>query len=198
MRLLSQNSQFIFNLPSDFITQEVSERHRPILEKNYIQYENVIDYVNSTIKSIDFPSISIPTVQQNLIRGKVRQYKPAINSNDIVNRTLNVNFASVDAHLNYFILHNIVFNHYLDTNNLYLKPFMVTALDIKRDGIYNIIFKEVILTNMSDLRFDYSQQKVSSPEFTLSFSFNFYNIDFLLDNSKVLELNEVPQIIQKI
>ena len=63
-----------------------------------------------------------------------------------------------------------------------------------------IIFKLLIfiLHKLSEIKFDYSQQKISSKEFTMTFSFNFYKIEFLMDNSKVLELAEVPTIIQKI
>jgi len=81
---------------------------------------------------------------------------------------------------------------------LYLNPFTITAVDIHRDGIYRIIFKEIILKNLSDNKFDYAQQKISSKEFTMTFHFNFYEVEFLLDRSKVLELGTVPQIIQKI
>ena len=52
MRLSSQGSQFVFNLPSDFLKPEVLATYTPILEKNWVQYENVIDYINSTIKSV--------------------------------------------------------------------------------------------------------------------------------------------------
>ena len=57
MRLSSQGSQFIFNLPSDFLKPEVLNTYTPILEKNWVQYDNVIDYINSTIKSVNFPGI---------------------------------------------------------------------------------------------------------------------------------------------
>ena len=50
MRLSSQGSQFIFNLPSDFLPTEIVNTYKPVLEKNWVQYESVIDYINSTIK----------------------------------------------------------------------------------------------------------------------------------------------------
>ena len=37
MRLSSQGSQFIFNLPGDFLPAEIIETYTPILEKNWIQ-----------------------------------------------------------------------------------------------------------------------------------------------------------------
>ena len=52
MRLSSQSSQFIFNLPSDFLRTETINTYQPILEKNWVQYDNVIDYLNSTINGV--------------------------------------------------------------------------------------------------------------------------------------------------
>jgi hypothetical protein len=198
MRLNSQSSQFVFNLPANFVPAEILQSYTPILEKNWIQYENVIDYLNSTIKSANFPGITFELPKQNLLRGKERMYKPATNVQDIVGHDITINFASVDADINYWIVFDIVTKHYLDVDNLYLNPITITAVDIHRDGIYTIIFKEVILKSLSDNKFDYAQQKVNSKEFTLTFHFNFYEVEFLLDRSKVLELGTIPTIIQKI
>ena len=198
MRLNSQGSQFIFNLPSDFLPSEIIATYQPILEKNWVQYENVIDYLNSTIKSVSFPGITIDTPSQTRIRGKQVTYKPAKNVQDIVGHELTVKFASVDSDLNYWLMFDIFTKHYLDVENLYVNPFTITALDIHRDGIYVIKFFQIILKNLSSNNFDYAQQKVSAKDFELTFSFNFYDIEFLLNQSKVLELGVVPQIIQKI
>lgn len=135
---------------------------------------------------------------QYLVRGKERMYKPAKNIQDIVGHDLSVTFASVDADINYWIIFDIISKHYLDTDNLYVNPFTITAVDIHRDGIYRISFREIILKGLSENTFDYSQQKVSSKTFTMNFHYNFYDIEFLLDKSKVLELGTIPTIIQKI
>lgn len=198
MRLNSQSSQFVFNMPSDFLPPEIIASYQPILEKNWIQYENVLDYLNSTIKGVDFPGIRFDTPEQNLIRGKTRAYKPAQNVQDIAGHDLNITFASVDSHLNYWLMYDILIKHYLDVYNLYVNPFTITALDIHRDAIYTIKFFEIIVKNLSDQRFDYAQQQVNNMDFTVTISFNFYDIEYLLDESKVLELGMVPQIIQRI
>lgn len=198
MRLNSQGSQFIFNLPSDFLPSEIIATYQPILEKNWVQYENVIDYLNSTIKSVNFPGITIETPTQTIMRGKQIAYKPSRNVQDIVGHELQIKFASVDSDLNYWLMFDIVTKHYLDVEHLFLNPFTITALDIHRDGIYVIKFFQIILKSLGGNNFDYAQQKVSAKEFELTFSFNFYDIEFLLNKSKVLELGVVPQIIQKI
>jgi hypothetical protein len=104
----------------------------------------------------------------------------------------------VDADLNYWLIFDIINKHYLDVENQFLDPFTITCVDIHRDAIYVIKFYEIILKSLSENMFDYSSQKVNTKEFTLTFSFNFYDIEFLLNQTKVLELGEVPTIIQKI
>ena len=199
MRLNSQASQFVFNLPSDFIPQEIINTYQPILEKNWIQYGNVLDYLNSTIKTVSFPGLSITTPEQKLVRGKVRAYKPATNVQDIVtSHEFTVTFRSVDADLNYWLAYDIFTKHYLDVVNLYINPFIITATDIWRDAIYRIQFREIIAMSLGEINFDYSAQKTNAKEFTITFKFNFVDIEFLLNESKVLEIATLPQIIQKI
>ena len=197
MRLSSQASQFIFNLPQSFLKAEIIDTYTPILEKNWVQYENVIDYLNSTIKGVNFPGISFELVKRIETRGKERYLKPAKNIQDIpTTHDLTVTFRSVDSDLNYWLMFDIMSKHYLDVDNAFLEPFTITCVDIHRDAIYVIRFYEIILKALSDNTFNYSQQKVNAKEFTITFHFNFYDIEFLLNQSKVLELGNVPQIIQ--
>ena len=199
MRLSSQGSQFVFNLPQDFVPQEILNSYTPLLEKNWIQYENVLDYLNSTIKSINLPGISFDTPQQMLIRGKVRKFKPSTNVQDILTtHEATINFRSVDSDLNYWILFDIIIKHYLNTDTNFLNPFSISVVDIHRDAIYTIHLKEIIIKSFSDLQFDYSQQKINSKEFTMTLHFNFYDIEFNLNKSKLLELGDVPTIVQKL
>ena len=199
MRLNSQASQFVFNLPADFLPTEILETYTPILEKNWIQYENIIDYINSTIKSVNFPGLNFDMPKQIMMRGKERQFKPSRNNQDIITtRDLTITFRSVDSDLNYWLLFDIINKHYLDTENQFVHPFTITCVDIHRDAIYVIRFYEIVLKSLSDNTFNYSQQKVNPKDFTIGFHFNFYDIEFLLDKSKVLELGALPSIIQRL
>jgi len=199
MRLSTQNSAFIFQLPSDFIPQEIIRTYQPILEKNWVQYDNVLDYLNSTIKSVDFPGISFKIEEQIMIRGKKRNFKPSINVQDILTtRELSIVFRSVDSDLNYMLLYDIISKHYLDVENLHVNPFTIQTLDIHRDVIYTVKFFEMIVKTITNKVFDYSQQKLQDKEFTMTVNFNFIDVEFNLNQSKVLELGEVPTIVQVI
>ena len=89
----------------------------------------------------------------------------------------------------------MITKHYLDLENSFLNPFTLTCVDIHRDAIYVIRFYEIILKSLSDNTFNYSQQKVTSKDFTMSFNYNFYDIEFLFSKEKILEDITVPTII---
>ena len=200
MRISTQGSQFVFNLPSDLVPKSIVERYIPMLEKNWIQYENVLDYINSTIKEVSFPGLGLSLPDQTLMRGKKRNYKPVTNINDIATtRELTITFRRVDSDLNYWIMYDLFTNVYLNTSEVFSNPFQIIALDIHRDAIYNINFREIILSNLSEIIFSYNQQSFNEQTFTLAFNYNFFDIEFILNQDKILELNEgeLPQIKQK-
>ena len=64
MRISSQNNQFLFNFPTDFIAKEVDDRLKRYMEKNWIPYTDPMAYINSTIKEIVFPAISYEGSEQ--------------------------------------------------------------------------------------------------------------------------------------
>ena len=117
-----------------------------------------------------------------------KQFQDIITSHEIT-----VTFRSVDSDLNYWLMFDLITKHYLDLENSFLSPFTLTCLDIHRDAIYAIRFYEIIIKSLSEINFNYSQQKIASKEFTMSFHFNFYDIDFLQNKRKILEDDGVRQ-----
>lgn len=200
MRVNTTSSNFVFQFPTDIIHESIVERYTPLLEKNWVQYENVIDYINSTIKEVSFPGLALDTPTQTLMRGKQRNYKPVTNINDIAStRELTITFRRVDSDINYWIIYDMFTNNYLDVENTFAEPFQLIALDIFRDAIYTVNFKEIILTNLSEIIFAYNQQTFNEQLFTMTFNYNFLDIDFMLNQDKILRLSDdqIPEIIQR-
>ena len=75
----------------------------------------------------------------------------------------------------------------------------MTAVDIYRDAIYRVDFREIILNNISEITFGYNQQTFQEQTFTLTITFNFYDVHFILNDEKVLSLSdgELPVIKQR-
>lgn len=176
MILNSQNNQFIFNLPVELLSKKLSDKFSLLLEKNFIPYSNVLNYINSTIKEISFPSLTLDTKEQVLKRGKVVKWKDSKSVYDLFSNTVDITFRSVDSHLNYFILLEIIINYYLDTKNKQIPQMELLVTDKYGDVIYTIIFEEVLINSLSELRLGYSMFDISEKTFSLSFTYNFIRI----------------------
>ena len=188
MRISSQNNQFIFNLPQDLLTVELDKQFQLLIEKNYIPYQNVIDYINSTIKDIVFPSLSYGTTEQHIYHGKKILYREAGNVMDKFGGELDITFRSVDSNLNYFILLQILNNFYLNKKT-HIDILYFKILDKDGDVLYTVVFKEVIFKSLSELRLSYNASEFSERTFTVNFSYNFIDViwelgEDYLDNSK--------------
>lgn len=193
MRLSSLSSGFVFNLPTDFIPQKLVADYSLMLEKLWVQYENVTDYLSSTIKEINVPGLSISTPVQKIKRGKEIHYKPAQNVNDIMTQEFTVTFRSVDSDINYWLMYEIFLEHYKDTKNLFIHPFIITAVDINRNAIYEIQMRELIMESLSEMTFQYHGQKIQEKLFTVTFTFNWIELEFLLTRRNPFDDDRTPR-----
>jgi hypothetical protein len=186
MNLSSLSSQFVFNLPPDFVSQKVKEKYKKMLRKNHIPYDDVLDYLNSTITEVVFPSMSYITPEQTMYHGKQIQWKGAQNVYDTFVRELDIVFDSVNSHLNYFILVDILVEEYLDTDNNYSPDLSVTILDKHGDAIYDVLFRSVNIKSLSETRLNFSDQVVDQKTFTMSFIYNYIDIKYNLDGEDII------------
>jgi len=186
MNLSSLSSQFIFNLPPDFVTPAIRAKYKKMLRKNHIPYDDVLDYLNSTITEVVFPSMSYITPEQTMYHGKQIQWKGAQNVYDTFVRELDITFDSVNSHLNYFILVDILVEEYLDTDKNYSPDLSITILDKHGDAIFDVKFRSVNIKSLSETRLNFSDQIVDQKNFTLSFIYNYLDINYKLDGNDII------------
>jgi hypothetical protein len=182
MRLSSQNNQFQFNFPNDFVNKRIHQQFEKLMIKNFIPYDSVLDYVNSTIRELSFPSSTFNTVEQLKKYGKKIQHKEAGNAFDKFNSELDITFRSVDSWLNYFIILQIMYDFYLDNTKQNIPLIILEILDKSGDLIYTVLFKEVIFKSISEIRFNYNSQEISDQTFNISFTYNYIDILWELDD----------------
>ena len=180
MRISSQNNQFIFNFPTDFISEDVENRLMRYMDKNFIPYIKPLDYISSTIQEIVFPGIQYQGSEQIHKFGKKIEYKPAQNIFDTFTPELDITLRSVDSHTNYFMLHQILSEYYNNTRKYYFPWLDVSILDKDGDIIYVVKFKSVTLKSLSENRLAYQVQDISQQTFSMTFHFNFVDIDWEL------------------
>lgn len=177
MRSKSQNNQFLFNLPQGFVDEELEKKFQTLMEKNFVPYANIIDYISSTIKNIVFPSVSYDTVKQINKHGKQSRFREAGNVMDKFQGELDVIFKSVDSHLNYFIMLELSTSYYLKGEN-FLPELTIQILDKDGDIIYTVILTEVIVLSLSELQLSYNSSNFSEQTFSFQISYNRIRIEW--------------------
>lgn len=176
MRLSSQNNQFIFNLPTDLLSEQLEAEYQKIIDKNFVQYLTPIDFINSTIIGITFPAMSFENAEQILKRGKKIGWKDARNVRDNFTSELDITMRSVDSQINYFMMMRSFVFYSEDTKNHYLSDFALKVIDYNGDLIYTVIFREVLLKSLSELRLEYNSNDFQHKTFTMTFRYNFLDI----------------------
>lgn len=185
MRINSQNNQFIFNLPQGAITKEVEDKFQKVLDKNFVPYNDVMDYLNSTIKGIIFPGLSFDKVIQQKFHGKTKKFREAGNIMDKFQNEIDITFRSVDSNMNYFILMEICSRHYLDDNPNFLTGFSIEILDKDGDLLYTIKFDEMLISSLSEMPLSYNATEFVEHTFNLQLSYNYINMVWNIDEDNI-------------
>jgi hypothetical protein len=193
MRLNSTNNKFVFNFPVDFIEDWLYDDLQNLMDKNFIPYETVLEYLNSTIKEIVFPGQSFDTVEQTLKRGKKVAFKSTKNIYDTFTNEIDITFRSVDSNMNYFILSQLLTEFYLNNDKHDGGDFSLDILDHHGDKIYTIMFQEILLKSISENRMGYQMFDISEKTFSITFRYNWLKIVYELPkDSKSKEITDIP------
>lgn len=183
MRLTSQNNQFVFSFPRDLLSKKVMDMYRTFIDRSHVQYDDVLEYLNSTIKSINFPGINLEPKTQTRIRGKKIQYKGSENIHDLIGGEITITLKSVDSHTNYFMLQQIFAEYYNNTRKYYMPWISLYILDKDGDYLYTVVFRSVLLKSLSEIRLMYQAQDMTEQTFSITFKFNFIDIYWDLSES---------------
>lgn len=189
--LVTLSNQFHFNLPSDFVPEELEERYLDLLGAKRMLYPRVIDFINSTIQTCSFPSINFPVVSnpQNL-RRKMIKWKTVGSIYDLFDDTVTVTFLNVDSNLNFLMLLDILTNHYVNVDKAYDQPIIITFVDENKNALYHVQFRDVIWTGLSDNIFAFNDQTISTKTFTATFTYNFIDFQYVKDKVDLISNNK--------
>jgi hypothetical protein len=188
--LITLNNQFLFNLPVDFVPETHEERYLKLLGSKRKLFATVKDYIDSNIQSITFPNISFPTVSNpQLLKRKQIKYKTVGNLYDLFDDTITVTFLNVDSNINYIIMLDLLKTHYFNVDKPYDSSIMITVLDENRSGLYNIQYRDVMWTGLSDNMFAFNDATVQQKTFTATFTYNFIDFEYVADKIDIISDN---------
>lgn len=179
MLLNPKLNSFYFNFPKGFFSDRVTKKYEKYIEKQPIPFDNVSQYVNSTIQAIGIPGLSIDSVEQIRPLGKRVNYKSATPVQDLFTQEFTIGFRNVDGFINYFIMMDTIVD-FLNFGNpeLFISDLPVRIMDSEGNVVVSITFQEVIFTSFSNIDLNFTNNSPQFMSFTLGFKCNYIDIRF--------------------
>ena len=181
----SQNNGFSLKLPKTFVPKEIEEKYYEILQRLPTPYKTALDYLNSTIQSITFPSISMDNVQQTYKYGKEIDRKSSQVFDDLFDKELTITFKSTDGYLNYWIIYDIICN-YIDwsIDSQYLGDLNISNINYDGYMYAVIVMKQIIFESLSSNEWNFTETTPSLKNFDLTLKYNRISIETIPNKFK--------------
>lgn len=186
MNISTLSNSFHYNLPLDFIPSSFEERYMKMLKNQRKTYITALDYLNSSIIDITWPSLTIPTSKQIMKYGKETYWKGAQNIYDLFDKTCTITFNNVDSNLNYIMIMECLINNYLNVQKPYDSNLVMTLIDQNRKALYFAQYRSVIFTGQDANKLAYNDQQISNKTFTINFTYNYFDIEFVADKIDII------------
>lgn len=175
----SSPDNFIFSFPTGFVPKDLEDKWLIHLKNYRKPFTSVLDYINSNIQEVLLPGINVPTVVQKQMYGKEMNFRGSKSPYDITSREFSINLKNTDFNIFYFILEDILYYHYIKNNVPFIVDFTIIVLDNYRREILKIVLKQILLTGLSDIKFAYQDKSVEEIPITLSFLYNYKDIEYI-------------------
>jgi hypothetical protein len=192
MILNAKNNQFVFRFPKGFIYPDLEKKYDFYLKRLPTPFESILDYVNHTVQSITFPSVSADVVEQWVgrrtqvdernVTKNPQIWRQSVDLDRVIPKEFTVNLKAADGYLNYWVLYE-TFRQYLRVSNDqdYFPDMNVMYLDREGYQMLTVDFRQPLMTGISEVEMNYSSTAMEFRTFGITFKYNWFDININLD-----------------
>ena len=178
MILNARQNGFCFVFPKGFIYPEVVQKYEGYIKRMPIPYDTINDFINSTIQSINFPTLrTVDTAEQIRPGGFKQTYKSSTTLQNLIQRDFTVSFKLGEGFINYWVIYeNMV--KFLDFQNpeQYLPDFRLLLLDNEGVVMASVLLQQPVITSLSEIQLNYSSTTPQFQTFSVGFHCNYVNV----------------------
>lgn len=177
MFLPAKNDQFHFKFPKAFFPGEISKKYEKLLTRMPTPIEEFSEFINHTIQSVTFPSLTQQPVQQIGRIGKQRDFRASTPPPDLITRQMTVSFYNVEGFINYWAMYEIFDYYYkFDNPKTHFDQIVFRTIDWSEYVIATITLKEILFTDIGEIPFSYGDITPDFATFDCTFVFNDFDI----------------------
>lgn len=185
--LSGKNNNFRFHFPKVFVPDDIEEKYNPILKRMPgIMCENVIDFVNMQIKSVELqvnPQEYEPIIQVDSGTPYGRASRSDAYPDFLWRKEMTITFELDHAYIIWCIMCDLFMYYYQRKEKYIPKPPGMEILDCNHKVLYRITFSDLLFTGVSGLEFDFSSNTIDQKILTTRWLANKINFD--LEPSRV-------------
>jgi hypothetical protein len=184
MILNALNNQFVVRFPKNFFYPEVHENWAPVVKRLKLPYENLEDFMNASVQSLDFPAIDLPTVEQGQQQFKIA-YRPGKELEPLFDKNLTLTFKLSEGFITYWILQEQIelFVKVFQVKKPWWDPMYVSFIDHHGFELVAFSFQKIIPTNLSQFTISYATTAAEFNTFTLNLRYNRFRIQRRLNDA---------------
>jgi len=184
MLLNALSNQFIIRFNKSFFYPEIHERWTPIIKRLKLPYENIEDFINAAIQSLNFPAIDLPMVEQGQQHFKIA-YRPGKELEPLFDKNLTLTFKLSEGFITYWILFEQIelFVQLYEVKKPFWDPMYVSFLDHHGFELVAFTFDKIIPIAMSQFDISYATTAAEFNTFTLNLKYNRFKIQRRINDS---------------
>lgn len=183
MILNSLNNQFIIRFPKNFFYTEIHKKWDPVIKRLKLPYENLEDFMNASVQSLNFPSVDLNFVEQGQQQFRIA-YRGGKELEPVFDKNLTLTFKLSEGFITYWILFEQIelFMRVYDVKKPFWDPMYVSFLDHHGFELVAFSFEQIIPTNLSQFDISYATTAAEFNTFTLNLRYNRFKIKSRLND----------------
>ena len=187
MVLNNKPQMFTIYFPSNFFYPEVKAKWEPIIEKMRLPYQDLSDFMNAQIQSLNFPNMSLELARQG--REQYEVSYPAGKELEVqINKEITVTFKLTESYISYFVWWDQidVYLHYTSKEYFtepgkakkpcWMEPFSLAFLSDAGLQLTEFTFGQITPYSMTDLQLSYAAQAAQYNTFSVILHYNTFDV----------------------
>jgi hypothetical protein len=174
MRLLNRKDLFYVEFTNKFIPEEIENFYKPYIKSMPTQIESPRKLIETSLQGVSVPSSRYDAVSQHGVdtfnkNAIYRNLRSTFNPQELSEKSLTLTFKLLNGYINYWILTD-TFNYHYDMKNPNAVIGDISLRILDSDGLimFTRVYKDCLLTGISDLELSYSENLQTFETFTIT------------------------------
>tara|TARA_R110000737_G_scaffold345619_1_gene374383 strand:- start:858 stop:1469 length:612 start_codon:yes stop_codon:yes gene_type:complete len=178
MKQLARKDLFYVEFTKKFIPEKIEDYYRPYIKSMPTQIDSPRVLVESSLQGVTVPSYQYEGVNQEHVdtlnhNSISTNWRSTMNGQETTTKNLTLTFKLLNGYINYWILLDTYFFHYeFENPEAFIGDISLRMLDNQENVMFTRVYKNCLLTGISDFELSYSDNIQTFETFTIDLQYS--------------------------